>query len=464
MADHALRVVPIGVGQKHPPIERWQELATSDVEVHESWWGPHPEWGVGWKMGAQDDGRWLFAIDVDTKKGGVESFKALIAEYGLAEEFKATCTARTGNDGFHFVFELPDDPPIVPTNRSKLRAGIDVRAEGGQIVVAPSLHPTTKRAYAWESGKAPWQLDPQVASARLMRMVADLQAPVTLVLVDELSSSVARHPSQFGMSPADFVHHCWDFATFLNKHGWVHLGGERWRRPDKSDRGASAMLKGEGLGPLNVFTTEIPAVLERLGKLDASGQCISLTLFNFIAGYEHGGDTSALSRRVLSDPAYVAQLPTQQQATPRRAETAPPAATVDDTPALNLADGFWEARPVLAHIRQAAWSAGCSPDALFVQALARVATFVHPCFKLPGVEQGLIGKHQTLDFLGCVVAETSRAARRWRLASPSCWSRSPIHPPTARTRRSTSSSGWARARASPSSSWSRRCAKTTTAS
>jgi hypothetical protein len=88
----------------------------------------------------------------------------------------------------------------------------------------------------------------------------------------------------------------------------------------------------------------------------------------------------------------------------RAADEAPP---VDDAQTLNLPSTFWERRPILDHVRTAAWSAGCSPDALLVHALARVATYVHPSFKLPGVEQGLIGKQQTLDFLGCVVAETS---------------------------------------------------------
>jgi hypothetical protein len=401
MAEHALRLVPIGVGQKHPPIERWQEQATSDIDIHESWWGPHPEWGVGWKMGLQDDGRWLFAIDVDPAKGGRESFRALIEEYGLADEFKATTTARTGGDGFHFVFQLPDDPAIVPNNRSKLRAGIDVRAENGQIVVAPTLHPTTHRAYAWEPGKAPWQLDPQVASARLMQMVADLQAPVVLALVDETAASIARHPSQYGviLSPADWVHYHWDFATFLNKHGWDCLGGERWRRPDKYDRGASAMLKGDGLGPLNVFTTEIPEELERLGKLDSTGQCISLTLFNFIAGYEHGGDTTALSRRVLADPAYIEHV----GATPERAE---PASPLVEATTLYPPPEFYLQRPWMAACQQMAHAVGGSPSAHLLAYLCRWATLIPPGYSIPPIN----GAASSFDLL-CVIAGTSGSGK-----------------------------------------------------
>lgn len=51
---------------------------------------------------------------------------------------------------------------------------------------------------------------------------------------------------------------------------------------------------------------------------------------------------------------------------------------------LNLPDWFWETRPVLTHIRTAAWARMISPDAVLGVVLARVAAGWPPAFQLPG--------------------------------------------------------------------------------
>ena len=55
---------------------------------------------------------------------------------------------------------------------------------------------------------------------------------------------------------------------------------------------------------------------------------------------------------------------------------------------LNLPAEFWDARPVLAHIRQAAHSRLLSPDAVLAAVLARVAAATPPLWKLPAVVGG----------------------------------------------------------------------------
>ena len=49
----------------------------------------------------------------------------------------------------------------------------------------------------------------------------------------------------------------------------------------------------------------------------------------------------------------------------------------------NLPNEFWEARPVLSHIRRKAWAQIASSDALFGIVLARVAAAVPPKLCLP---------------------------------------------------------------------------------
>jgi hypothetical protein len=46
---------------------------------------------------------------------------------------------------------------------------------------------------------------------------------------------------------------------------------------------------------------------------------------------------------------------------------------------------FWECRPTLLHIRQAAWSRGRSPDAVLSACLARTAAISHHGFHLPPI-------------------------------------------------------------------------------
>lgn len=66
----------------------------------------------------------------------------------------------------------------------------------------------------------------------------------------------------------------------------------------------------------------------------------------------------------------------------------------------NLPAEFWEARPALAHIRQAAHSRGRSPDAVLGVVLARVAALVPPWVTLPP----LVGTTATLDLAVALVA------------------------------------------------------------
>jgi hypothetical protein len=73
----------------------------------------------------------------------------------------------------------------------------------------------------------------------------------------------------------------------------------------------------------------------------------------------------------------------------------PPAA--DFPPLPNLPEEFWRARPELEHIRQAAWSRGCSPDALLHAVLARVASQCSPLLRLDaGLEPASLNYYAAL--------------------------------------------------------------------
>jgi DNA-binding transcriptional ArsR family regulator len=76
-----------------------------------------------------------FALDVDPKNGGDLRLAELEAEHG---PLPPTWAQSTGSGGGHFLFALPED--FTPTNsRGRLPVGLDIRGEGGQIVLAPSV-------------------------------------------------------------------------------------------------------------------------------------------------------------------------------------------------------------------------------------------------------------------------------------------------------------------------------------
>jgi hypothetical protein len=82
-------------------------------------------------------------LDIDPKHGGDESLAAIEAQHGRLPH---TVRAFTGSGGLHILFA---HHPGVTNRRGTLPPGIDVRGEGGYIVVEPSIHPNG-RPYAWD--------------------------------------------------------------------------------------------------------------------------------------------------------------------------------------------------------------------------------------------------------------------------------------------------------------------------
>jgi hypothetical protein len=120
-----------------PRIGRWQERATSNPDTIRGWYDGRPGDNLGLRTGEG-----LVALDVDVAGGGFESYARLTAERGVMPE---TATARTGSGGMHLLLRVEGRV----ANRVGLLPGLDVRGDGGQIVVAPSLHPVTGKDYIW---------------------------------------------------------------------------------------------------------------------------------------------------------------------------------------------------------------------------------------------------------------------------------------------------------------------------
>ncbi|NOT01456.1 MAG: DUF3987 domain-containing protein [Phycisphaerales bacterium] len=150
MLDHALRyasmgwrVLPVRPRDKRPLIRDWPKLATTDEATIRGWWARWPDANIGVATGPESG---IVAIDVDERHSGEESLATLCRRYGPLGE---TVEGLTGGGGRHLIFRYPDDAVVRNAAGVDGCPGVDIRGDGGFIVVPQSVHPNG-RAYEWE--------------------------------------------------------------------------------------------------------------------------------------------------------------------------------------------------------------------------------------------------------------------------------------------------------------------------
>lgn len=141
---HKIRVIPIAPGSKRPPLDEWQVIATTDKSLVTHWWTKRfPGFGIGGATG-EASGHFVLDVDISDGKRGDETLADLLAQYG---ELPLTPTVITGSGGTHYYFKWPGFNP--GTGKDCLGIGLDIRAEGGQTIMPPSLH-KSGNTYEWE--------------------------------------------------------------------------------------------------------------------------------------------------------------------------------------------------------------------------------------------------------------------------------------------------------------------------
>jgi hypothetical protein len=133
-----LAVIPVGK-DKHPLIEwkRYQDELPHPDQVDE-WWFKFPAANVGTVTGKISG---LVVLDADGPSG-LASLKALGTP-------ATTWVSRTGRPegGWQQFFKHPGNGTTIG-NRAGLRPGLDVRGDGGYVILPPSLHASGRR-YEW---------------------------------------------------------------------------------------------------------------------------------------------------------------------------------------------------------------------------------------------------------------------------------------------------------------------------
>ena len=126
---------------KHPmTIHGLLNATLTEVRIRK-WFTLYPDANVAIATGAESG---LVAVDVDPDKGGDVTLAALEAEHGPLPE---TPEVLTGGRGRHLFFSHPGVP--IASGTDKLEPGLDIKADGGYVIAAPSLHLSGRR-YEWE--------------------------------------------------------------------------------------------------------------------------------------------------------------------------------------------------------------------------------------------------------------------------------------------------------------------------
>ena len=155
------RLADCGSRGKHPRTTHGLQDATTDSDRIRDWWGMWPDANLGLPTGLASS---TWVLDMDPRHGGTDSLAALEREHG---PFPETVEALTGGGGRHLFFRwMPSGPR---NSAGRVGAGLDVRGEGGYVVLPPSNHLSGQR-YEWEASSHPNDLAVARAPAWLVEL------------------------------------------------------------------------------------------------------------------------------------------------------------------------------------------------------------------------------------------------------------------------------------------------------
>jgi P4 family phage/plasmid primase-like protien len=156
---------------KHPQIGDWNNRATDEIEIVESWWDRNPENNIG----VYCQGSGFIVVDIDPRSGGIESFEKFEELLGIT--LPKTVEALTGlysyqgsqNRGRHLYFRVEDGDQFMGNLKSYGLNGIDIKYNG-YVMVSPSRHGSGV-TYDWAPGQSPWEMRMAEAPEELLNAI-----------------------------------------------------------------------------------------------------------------------------------------------------------------------------------------------------------------------------------------------------------------------------------------------------
>ncbi len=152
-AQQGKPIFPCGPGSKQPLgrlVPNGFKDATTDLDTVRRWWTEAPTANIGMPTGLPATGT---VLDVDIKpEQNIQGDATLEGLVALNGELPITLLQRTPSGGMHFCFAYA---PGLGNSAGTLGKGLDIRGEGGYIVVAPSILPTGVYTWANDAELAP---------------------------------------------------------------------------------------------------------------------------------------------------------------------------------------------------------------------------------------------------------------------------------------------------------------------
>ncbi len=142
--------------------------ATTDPARLEYIVAAHPDGLLAVRCGAVPAGAGVVGIDIDPGHGG-HLDPALMTP---------TRAVASGNHGWHLYYRHPGPDTYVLSRPLLDTVGVDVKADGGYLVLPPSVHPTTRRRYTWANERDVEEMPPRLADTVLAPPAA-LSTPIT---------------------------------------------------------------------------------------------------------------------------------------------------------------------------------------------------------------------------------------------------------------------------------------------
>lgn len=174
-------VFPLVPRDKVPLTPNGLKDASHDPAQLRLWWQRHPTANIG----GVTTGRLVIDVDADPDpaKDGMVWHNS--AGRDLLPE---TVTQITGGGGLQYIYARSGGK--VGNSAGKIAPGVDVRADGGYIVLPPSVHPNGT-PYRWVDGASPRQRPPAPAPDVLLALVT---APRELPAAAPLAAAIGEIP------------------------------------------------------------------------------------------------------------------------------------------------------------------------------------------------------------------------------------------------------------------------------
>lgn len=197
-AERGFSIIPTAEGSKRPGLP-WEEWAQKRPDTNQlTLWltGLYRNSQIGMVTGRVSGNTFVVDADSGPGKEGAENLDDVLM---MHDDFPETWTARSGGGGRHYFFRAP--PGVrVKTGKDVLARHVDVRGEGGFLILPPSLH-SSGRFYEWVQGVDPATTEIAAAPDWLLDMVRDRSEDI---LQPQLSPGAARDiyggPPQLEMS------------------------------------------------------------------------------------------------------------------------------------------------------------------------------------------------------------------------------------------------------------------------